>query len=65
MRHVAVDRGIPLLVAGGRRESDFGTLDDSCSLLLTCQWDVLLTERGWINCDATSLQYGVQVITET
>ena len=49
--------GPPPPCAGGRRESDFGTLDDSCSLLQTCLWDVLLTKRGWTkNCDATSLQ---------
>ena len=56
--HVAAAGGIPLSCAGGRRESEFGILDDSWSLLLTCQWDFLLTKRGWINCDATSLHYG-------
>ena len=56
--------GPSFLCAGGRCESDFGTFDDSFSLLLTCQWDVLLTKRGWTTCDATSLQYGVQVIRE-
>ncbi len=40
-------RGILPLCAGGRRGSDFGTLNDSCSLLQTCLWDVLLTKRGW------------------
>ena len=47
--HVAAALGVPAECAGGRRESDFGTLDDSCSLLQTCLWNVLLTKRGLIN----------------
>ena len=53
------------LAGGGLRESDFGTLDDSCSLLLTCQWDFLLTKRGRTTAMLPACsQAPVQVITE-